>query len=48
MGSKQKQEENLKRLLTQLTNEMKQKYSLGQMDGKQKDNKEDAIEKLGM
>ena len=27
---------------------MKQKYSLGQLDGKQKDNKEDAIEKLGI
>ena len=47
-GSKQKQEENLKRLLTQLTNEMKQKYSLGQIDGKEKDKKEDAIEKLGI
>ena len=48
VGSKQKQEENLKRLLTQLTNEMKQKYSLGQLDGKQKDNREDATEKLGI
>ena len=47
IGSKQKQEENLKRLLTQLTNEMKQKYSLGQIDGKQKDFKEDSAEKLG-
>ena len=26
---------------------MKEKYSLGQMDGKQKDNKEDASENLG-
>ena len=27
---------------------MKQKYSLGQLDGKQKDNREDATEKLGI
>ena len=31
---KREQEEHLKRLLTQLTAEMKQKYSLGQNDGK--------------
>ena len=37
----------MKRLLTQLTNEMKQKYSLGQIDGKQEDTKEDHLEKQG-
>lgn len=31
---KREQEEHLKRLLTQLTTEMRQKYSLGQIDGK--------------
>lgn len=32
---KKKQEDNLKRLLTQLTAEMRQKYSISQLDGQQ-------------